>query len=204
MKKIAILFTIFVSIVVFTSINTFAASLSSLNITQNQTTIKPGEQVTLTVNFGTKLGSYTFDFAYDKSKLEYVSATGGEVNDNGTRVRVYYFDSTGGSNPRENMTITFKARTTISSATTDQIKVTAEGLANADASVQYDDITTATSKTVTIEPEVTTTNETKSNTSSANKSTPKKLPSTGVNLYSIGSALIVILTVSYIYVSKKK
>ena len=112
----------------------------------------PGEEVTVNINFGTDLGAYTFDVAYDNSIFEYVSAEGGTPNDNGTRVRVTYYDTAGGLNPRSNMSVTFKAKDDITSTNPTDFSVTAEGLANNDASQEYDDITIPIKKDVTVEP----------------------------------------------------
>lgn len=97
-------------------------------------------------------GAYTFDVAYDNNIFEYVSAEGGTPNDNGTRVRVLFFDDSGGSNPRSNMSVTFKAKADIVSTNPTDFSVTAEGLSNNDRSQEYDDITTPIKKSVTVEP----------------------------------------------------
>ena len=97
-------------------------------------------------------GAYTFDVAYDNNIFEYVSAEGGTANDNGTRVRVLFFDDSGGSNPRSNMSVTFKAKADIVSTNPTDFSVTAEGLSNNDSSQEYDDISTPIKKSVTVEP----------------------------------------------------
>ena len=97
-------------------------------------------------------GAYTFDVAYDNNIFEYVSAEGGTPNDNGTRVRVLFFDDSGGSNPRSNMSVTFKAKADIVSTNPTDFSVTAEGLSNNDSSQEYDDITIPIKKSVTVEP----------------------------------------------------
>ena len=97
-------------------------------------------------------GAYTFDVAYDNNIFEYVSAEGGTANDNGTRVRVLFFDDSGGSNPRSNMSVTFKAKADIVSTNPTDFSVTAEGLSNNDSSQEYDDITIPIKKSVTVEP----------------------------------------------------
>ena len=84
--------------------------------------------------------------------LEYVSVDGGTPNDNGTRVRVTFYDSTGGISPRTNMTITFKAKEGIITSNPTDLSVTAEGLANADASQEYDDIGVPIVKNIVVEP----------------------------------------------------
>ena len=126
--------------------------LNSVTLDTSKQTIHPGETVTLTINFGTDLGAYTFDIAYDNKLLEYVSVDGGTPNDNGTRVRVTFYDSTGGISPRTNMTITFKAKEGIITSNTTDLSVTAEGLANADASQEYDDIGVPIVKNIVVEP----------------------------------------------------
>ena len=117
-----------------------ADALDTIDITIDKANVHPDENVTLNIVFGKELGSYTFDIAYDNNLFEYVSAEGGTANDNGTRVRVYYFDSSGGTNPRNDMSITFKAKSDIITSNPTNFSVTGEGFANADALVQYDDI----------------------------------------------------------------
>lgn len=132
---------------------TFAASLDTLKVESNKTTVRPGEQVNLTINFGESLGAYTFDIAYDNNIFDFVSADGGTSNNTGDKVRVTFYDTTGGTNPRQNMSIVFKAKEGITTSNPTELTVTGEGLANADASVTYDDITTPIVKNITVEPE---------------------------------------------------
>lgn len=132
--------------------NVNAASLDTITLDTNKEIVNPGQEVTLNINFGKDLGSYTFDIAYDNNLLEYVNVEGGTPSDNGTRVRVAFYDSTGGTNPRNNMKITFRAKTGITTSNPTELSVTAEGLANNDASEQYDDITTPIVKNITVEP----------------------------------------------------
>ncbi len=156
MKKITKIVVFLVVAIMFSlSLQSYvhAASLDSIDITLSSEKIMPGEEVTVDVKFGKPLGSYTFDFAYDNKLLEFVSAEGGTTNDNGTRIRVYYFDSSGGTNPRESMSITFKAKTDLITTNPTDISITAEGLANNDASEEYDDITIPIVKNLTIEPD---------------------------------------------------
>ena len=129
-----------------------AAPLDTINIDVDNSKVNPGKNVTLTINFGKQLGAYTFDIAYDNKLLEYVSVEGGTPSDNGTRVRVTYYDSTGGTNPRENMKITFKAKEGIITSNPTDLSVTAEGLSNSDASETYDDIGVPIVKNITVEP----------------------------------------------------
>ena len=153
-KKILIILAI-LSLLFFTlQISAFAASvpLGSVTVNVSKAKIAPGEEVTVNINFGTQLGAYTFDIAYDNSIFDFVSAEGGTENDNGTRVRVTFYDSTGGISPRENMSVTFKAKAELESTNPTDFSVTAEGLANSDASQEYDDITSPIKKSVTVEP----------------------------------------------------
>ena len=153
MKKLISTITIYLllSMSIF-SIKIYADTLDSINIATDKQTIHPNETVKLDINFGQDLGSYTFDVAYDNNLLEYVSAEGGTANDNGTRIRVYFFDQTGGSSPRNNMSVTFKAKAGITTSNPTDLSITAEGLANPDASVTYDDITTPIIKNIVVEP----------------------------------------------------
>ncbi len=154
MKKIISIFAILMtfSFILFSGI-VYADSLDSINVDVDNTTIRPGEEVTVTINFGQDLGSYTFDVAYDNNIFEYVSADGGTANDTGEKVRVVFYDSTGGTNPRTYMTVTFKAKEGLTTSNPTEFLITAEGLANADSSVTFDDITSAIIKNVTVEPE---------------------------------------------------
>ena len=132
---------------------TYAASLDAINVTIDKTTVRPEEEVKVTVEFGQSLGAYTFDIAYDNSIFEYVSAEGGTPNDTTDKVRVVFHDTTGGTNPRTNMSVTFKAKTDITTSNPTEFTITGEGLSNADASITYDDITTPIVKNVTVEPQ---------------------------------------------------
>lgn len=154
MKKIISFIAIFALIFTFFLTGTaFAASLDTLNVEVNKTTVRPGEEVNLTINFGQNLGAYTFDIAYDNNIFDYVTADGGTTNNTGNKIRVTFYDTTGGTNPRQNMSIVFKAKEGITTSNPTELTVTGEGLANADASVTYDDITTPIVKNIIVEPE---------------------------------------------------
>ena len=154
MKKIVSIISILmiISIAIFTG-NVYAAPLNSVNVEVTKSLVRPGEEVSVNVDFGQALGSYTVDVAYDNSIFQYVSSEGGTPNDTGTKVRVVYYDSTGGTNPRNSMSVTFKAKEEITTSNPTEFNVTAEGLANSDASVTYDDITSPITKNVTVEPQ---------------------------------------------------
>lgn len=155
MKKILsiiILLAILITTIFTGNVQAQSTPLDSVTIDTNKSTVNPGETVTLTINFGKELGSYTFDVAYDNKLLEYVSAEGGTPSDNGTRVRVTFYDSTGGTAPRSSMSVTFKAKEGIITSNPTDLSVTAEGLANSDASEQYDDIGVPITKNIVVEP----------------------------------------------------
>lgn len=154
MKKTINMILLLVIVAVFAFAgNTFAASLDTLKVETNKTTVRPAQEVKLTMDFGKSLGAYTFEVSYDKNIFEYQSVDGGTANDTGDKVKVTFYDTTGGSNPRTNMSIIFKAKGDITTSNPTEFTVTAEGLANADASETYDDITTPIVKNVTVEPE---------------------------------------------------
>lgn len=76
MKKIISIFSIILLLMVtLMTGHTYAANLSKINIKTSKTKVKPGEEVTVTIEFGQKLGAYTFDVAYDNKIFDYVSAT---------------------------------------------------------------------------------------------------------------------------------
>lgn len=154
MKKIMSIITIgiLLAVLILTG-NSYAASLDAISVDTNKTLVHPGEEVTVGVNFGTDLGAYTVDVAYDDAIFEYVSAEGGTVNNTGDKIKVVFYDSTGGTNPRNNMNVTFRAKADITTSNPTEFGVTLEGLANPDASVTYDDITTPIVKNVTVEPQ---------------------------------------------------
>lgn len=152
MKKFISIVLMFCIIALMFSINVYAAPLPSVTVDTDKTTIRPGEEVKVNVNFGQDLGAYTVDVHYDDALFQYISAEGGTASDDSDKVRVVFHDSSGGTNPRTSMSVTFKAKAGITTSNPTEFTVTAEGLANADASVNYDDITTPIVKNVTVEP----------------------------------------------------
>lgn len=206
---------LFLFVMLFT-IPTYAAeTLSTINVTTSKEKILPGEEVTVKVDFGIGLSSYTVDIAYDKNLFDYVSAEGGTANDNGTRVRVYYFDQAGGSNKRNGISVTFKAKTGLTTENPTSFNVTAEGLANVNGIVttDYTDITTAIVKNVTVGKATTTVpteNTTTENTTTqpnnnqiANTTTPKTMPKTGGTVYEAIFTIIAVLAVIYFSLKTK-
>lgn len=154
MKKIIYSIIIFTTMIIsLLTIKVKAASLDAINIETNKSIVNPGEEVTLTIEFGKSLGAYTFDIAYDNNLLEFVSASDGTTNDMSTKVRIVYYDSTGGTNTKDSLTVVFKAKEGITTSNPTDLSITAEGLANGDASEQYDDIDVPITKNITVEPD---------------------------------------------------
>lgn len=154
MKKIIYSIIIFTTMIIsLLTIKVKAASLDAINIETNKVTVNAGEEVTLTIEFGKSLGAYTFDIAYDNKLLEFVSASDGTPNDMSTKVRIVYYDSSGGSNTKDSLTVVFKAKEGITTSNPTDLSITAEGLANGDASEQYDDIDVPITKNITVEPD---------------------------------------------------
>lgn len=131
----------------------FAATLDTLDVNVDKQVVRPGENVKVTIEFGKELGAYTFDISYDNNIFEYVSADGGTANDTTDKIKVTYYDTTGGTNPRTNMSVQFKVKDDITTSNSTEFTITAEGMANSDASETYDDITTPIVKNLTVEPE---------------------------------------------------
>mgnify|MGYP002509206929 CR=1 FL=1 len=51
-------------------------------------TVRPGQEVKLTINFADALGAYTFDIGYDNNIFNYVSVDGGTANPGADKVGV--------------------------------------------------------------------------------------------------------------------
>lgn len=154
MKKIfSIIFYATTIFLLMFSINSNAESLDAIDITTTKQTVRPNEEVTLNIEFGKELGSYTFNIAYDNNLFDFVKVDGGKENNTGTKVIVFFSDETGGSAPRSNMSITFRAKSDITTSNPTDFSITAEGLASPDAMTTYDDITVPIVKNVVVEPD---------------------------------------------------
>lgn len=154
MKKMVNIISIFLVLFLLVfSINVYAASLDTIDIKTDKQTVHPGQTVTLTVDFGTQMGSYGVNVAYDNNLLDYVSTQGATANDTGTVVKTaYHYDASSGQSPRTSMSITFKAKEDILTSNPTDLSVTMEGMGNPDASISYDDITTPIVKNIIVEP----------------------------------------------------
>lgn len=150
MRKIISFAGILILFTLFFSINSYAASLDTISINTDKTTIRPGSEVKLTINFGVELGEYTFNIAYDNKIFDFVSVEGGTENDTKDKVKVTFYDT---QTPRENMSIIFRAKEDITSSNPTEFTVVSEKLSTADGSTVYDNITTPMVKNVIVEPE---------------------------------------------------
>lgn len=152
-KTISLIITILMITMLLFTVKSYAVSLDTVKFDVNKTVVRPGEEVKAIIDFGKQLGAYTVEVKYDNNIFEYVSADGGTANDTTDKVKVTFHDSTGGTSPRENMSVTFKAKEGITTSNPTELTATAEGLSNSDASETYDDITTPLVKNLTVEPE---------------------------------------------------
>lgn len=154
MKKLFSIFTILVLFFTLLSVYSvsLAATLDNVHAEVSKAKIAPGEEVNLTVSFGKDLGAYTVNAAYDDAIFEYVRSEGGTANDTGDKVILTYHDTTGGTSPRTNAVITFKAKAGLTTSNPTDFSITLSGMANSDASETYDDITTPIIKDILVEP----------------------------------------------------
>lgn len=153
MKKIISIVTLLIFTILMFSVKSYAVLLDKVDVQVDKNIVRPGENVTVNVNFGESLGSYTGSISYDNKLFEYVSTEGGTANDTSDKVKVVYFDQTGGQNPRNNMSVTFKAKDGFTTSNPTEFTVTLEGMASNDAGITFDDITTPIVKNVVVEPE---------------------------------------------------
>lgn len=160
MKKFISIVAIFLVLFLLTyAVNSYAVStteeLKTVQITTDKETVHPNETVTLNIAFGTNLGAYTANVVYDANLLDYVSAEGGEANNTGEKVIVTYaYKQVAGQSPRNSMSITFKAKgeDVITATNPTSLRVSLEGLANPDASIEYYLTTSETIKNISVEP----------------------------------------------------
>lgn len=154
MKKMVNIISIFLVLFLLAfSINVYAVSLDTIDISTDKQTVHPGETVTLTIDFGAEMGSYGANIDYDDNLLEYVSTEGATGNNTGTNVIAeYHYNAASGEDPSTSMMVTFKAKDGIITSNPTNLSVTLNGMGNPDASVSYDDVTTPIIKNVIVEP----------------------------------------------------
>ncbi len=127
--------------------------LESFNIDVNKTNVKPGEQVTLTVNFGAQLGAYTVTIDFDDDVFDFVSIDNGSHSVIDGKLKVVFSDSTGGNATKDSMKAIFKAKEELVTSNPTEFSVTATGMASGDTRTTYEDISSAHVKEVIVEPE---------------------------------------------------
>ena len=69
-KTLSIIAILAIAFITTFSINVYAAALTGINVTTTKTTIKPGENVTVDIEFGEELGAYTFEGMTKVAKAE--------------------------------------------------------------------------------------------------------------------------------------
>lgn len=148
MKKAISLF-IFLIIYIF-SVNSYAATLDTIDITVDKKTVMPGEEIKLNINFGKELSAYTFDIAYDNKIFDFISANQGEAKVSEDKVTVTFKDK---ANTKENMSIIFKAKEDITSTNPTELTVVGNGFIGTSEDIVYEDITVPMVKNVIVEPE---------------------------------------------------
>lgn len=153
MKKIISTIMIIIILLSIFSLKVYADTLDSVDVSIDKDVIHPGESIILNVAFGQDLGAYTVEVEYDDSLVTFDSAEGGSSNDTGEKVIVTFYDTEGGTSPRNNMHITFKANTEgITASNPTQFKVTMSGMTSPDTHTSYDDITQPYTKSFIVEP----------------------------------------------------
>lgn len=154
MKKIiSIMLITLISIICFSTINSYATTLDNISIDVDKQIVRPGEEVKLTINFGEELSAYTFNISYDNKLFEYVSVDGGTATEEAKSMKVEFSAPATTPNPRQNMSIIFKAKSGLETSNPTELTVVGTNLKKASSSEFFDDITTPMVKNITVEPE---------------------------------------------------
>lgn len=154
MKKIFCIFTaliLFFSIISITTISS-AATLDTIDVDLSKEKVAPGEEVSVIVNFGQQMGSYTVTVNYDTDIFDYIGSESGADNSvDGEAIVTYHYVANGSESPRTSEKLTFKANSELTSSNPTDLTVTITGLANPDA-VSYQDPDDSYIKDVLVEP----------------------------------------------------
>ena len=175
MKRIILI----ISILILALCTKTSAASVSLGVSSNKSTVNPGDTFTVTISLGGQMGAATVNLAFNNNLFDYVSATGGTVNNLGSTIRIVYFDATGGSSPISGISVTFRAK----AIGTGSFTASGNGFANADASDTYSPINSGSTsvkieeKVVTPPPQTTTPETPPQN----NTQTPAPTPETSNN-----------------------
>ena len=123
-------------------------NLDTLNITLNKTVVYPGEEVTITIDFGKSLGSFDIDIDFDDALFDFVSASRGATSISGSILSISFFDTV---NPATTETVTFIAKPGITTSNPTEFLITLTGMANPTDTIRYND-TTPIVKDILVEP----------------------------------------------------
>lgn len=154
MKEKLRIFSITLFLVMFIFIqDTYAVSLNAFDVQISKTLIRPGEEVTMQVNFGEALKAYTVKIAYDDNIFDYVSSEGGTAVNTFDKIIMSYGDTEMPVEARGSLSVTFRAKSSLTTTNPTNFVVTSDNMKNADGSVTYDPITTGFTKDLIVEPE---------------------------------------------------
>lgn len=133
--------------------DTYAASLNTFDVQISKSLVRPGEEVTVQVNFGEALRAYTVKIAYDDNIFDYVSSEGGTAVNTFDKIIMSYGDTNIPVDARSSVSVTFRAKSSLTTTNPTNFVVTSDNMKNADGSVTYDPITTGFTKDLIVEPE---------------------------------------------------
>lgn len=154
MKEKVRIFSIIIFLVMFIFIqDTYAVSLNAIDVQTSKTIVRPGEEVTVLVEFGEALSSYTVKIAYDDNIFDYVSSEGGTAVNTFDKIIISYGDTDIPVDARSRVSVTFRAKSSLTTTNPTDFVVTADNLKNVDGSITYDPITTGVTNNLTVEPE---------------------------------------------------
>lgn len=152
-EKVRIFSIIIFLVIAIFSQDTYAIGLSTIDVQTSKTIVSPGEEVTVLVNFGEALSSYTVKIAYDDNIFDYVSSEGGTAVNTFDKIIMSYGDTDIPVDARPSVSVTFRAKSSLTTTNPTDFVVTADNLKNADSTVIYDPITTGVINNLTVEPE---------------------------------------------------
>lgn len=154
MKEKLRIFSITLFLVMFMFIqDTYAVSLNTFDVQISKNLVRPGEEVTVQVNFGEALKAYTVKIAYDDNIFDYVSSEGGTAVNTFDKIIMSYGDTEMPVEARGSVSVTFRAKSSLTTTNPTNFVVTSDNMKNADGSMIYDPITTGFTKDLIVEPE---------------------------------------------------
>lgn len=154
MKEKLRIFSITLFLVMFMFIqDTYAVSLNTFDVQISKNLVRPGEEVTVQVNFGEALKAYTVKIAYDDNIFDYVSSEGGTAVNTFDKIIMSYGDTEMPVEARGSVSVTFRAKSSLTTTNPTNFVVTSDNMKNADGSMTYDPITTGFTKDLIVEPE---------------------------------------------------